>query len=207
MKLYYVPGTCSLAPHIIARELGIDLKLEKVDFVTKTYGDGRDFNEINPKGYVPALELDNGEVLTEGPAIMQYLADLRPEGGLAPANGTFERVRLQELLGYINSELHKSFGPLWNPASLPEVREERSEYLRKRFGLFEKLLAKQPYLMGDRFTVADVYLFVVAAWSKPTKFDLSPFPVIQEFQKRIGSRPAVQQAMVAEGLIKAAAAA
>lgn len=202
MKLYYSPGACSLSPHITAIEAGIPIELEKVDTKTHQTQSGKDFYALNPKGYVPALELDNGELLTEGPAIVQYLADLKPESGLAPANGTLARYRLQEMMGYINSELHKSFSPLFNPNTSAEVREEKANYLRKRFALVEAILAKQPYLLGDQFTVADGYLFVVTNWANYVKLDISEFPALLAFQKRVGGRPAVQQAMRAEKLIK-----
>lgn len=202
MKLYFSPGACSLSPHIIATEAGIPLELVKVDTSTKTIRQEGDYWEINPKGYVPALELDDGEVLTEGPAIVQYLADRKPGTGLAPANGTFERVRVQEMLNYITSEIHKTYSPLFNPAVLPQVREERLAYLRKRYALIEKRLADRKYLFGDQFTVADAYLFVVTNWARGVKFDLADFPNIQAFQKRVGSRKSVLQAMHAEGLIK-----
>jgi len=205
MKLYFAPGACSLSPHIVAHELGIPLTLAKVDLGTKKVADGSDFWAINPKGYVPALGLDNGEVLTEGTAIVQYLADSKPDGKLAPTNGTIERYRLQEMLGYINSELHKSFGPLFNPKTPPEQRQEREEYLRKRFGLVENQLAGKSYLFGEQFTVADAYLFTVTNWSNFVKLDLSAFPNLLAFQKRAAARPAVHAAMVAEGLIPAAA--
>jgi glutathione S-transferase len=201
MKLYYAPGACSLSPHIVAQELGITLALEKVDFATKKLADGSDFLAINPKGYVPALHLDNGEVLTEGPAIVQYLADSKPDKGLAPANGSLPRYRLQEMLGYINSELHKTFSPLFNPKTLPEVRQEREEYLRKRFAPLDKRLADQPFLFGEQFTVADAYLFTVTNWSKFVKLDLSAFPNLLAFQGRVAARPAVQAALAAEGLL------
>jgi len=205
MKLYFAPGACSLSPHIVAHELGIPLTLAKVDLGTKKVADGSDFWAINPKGYVPALGLDSGEVLTEGTAIVQYLADSKPDGKLAPANGTIERYHLQEMLGYINSELHKSFAPLFNPKTPPEQRQEREEYLRKRFGLIEKQLADRSYLFGEHFTVADAYLFTVTNWSNFVKLDLSAFPNLLAFQKRVAARPAVQAAMVAEGLLPAAA--
>ena len=204
MKLFYSPGACSLSPHIVATEAGIPLELVKVDLKTKTVRKEGDFWDINPKGYVPALQLDSGEVLTEGPAIVQYLADQRPEAGLAPANGTFERVRVQELLSYITSEIHKTYSPLFNPAILPEVREERLAYLHKRYALLEKQLEGQKYFFGDRFTVADAYLFVVTTWARGVKFDLTDFPNIQAFQKRVGGRKTVLEAMRAEGLIKEA---
>ena len=207
MKLYYAPGVCSLASHIVAHEAGIDLKIEQVDTKAKRTETGRDYLEVTPKGYVPALEFDDGEVLTEGPAILQYLADLKPESGLAPANGTLARSRLQETLGYINSEIHKSYSPLFNPATPDEVRDERKAYLRKRYALLDQRLAKQPWLQGERFTAADAYLFVVTNWAKGAELDLSDFPSLLAFQKRVAERPAVQAAMAAEGLIKAAKAA
>lgn len=200
MKLFYSPGACSLSPHIVAHEAGIDLKLEKVDTKTKTIKVEGDFWSVNPKGYVPALELDNGEILTEGPAIVQYLADLKPASNLAPANGTWGRVRLQEMLNYITSEIHKTYSPLWNPKVSTEVRKERTEYLRTRYALLDKQLADRKFLFGDQFTVADAYLFVVTNWSKPTNVDLSEFRNLQAFQKRVAARPAVQAAMAAEGL-------
>jgi len=200
MKLYFSPGACSLSPHIVAHELGIPLTLEKVDTATKKTHDGRDFWKINPKGYVPALELDNGEILTEGPAIVQYLADKNPAANLVPASGTLERYRMQEMLGYINSEIHKAYSPLFNPKTSSELREEREAYLRRRYGLLEKLLAGKTYLFGDQFTIADAYLFTVTSWARFLKLDLSDFPNLLAFQARVATRPAVQAAMAAEGL-------
>lgn len=200
MKLYYTPGACSLSPHIVAHELGIALQLHKVDLKTKQIENGADYLTINPKGYVPLLTLDNGELLSEGPAIVQYLADLKPESGLAPPNGTLARYRLQEILTYINSEIHKSYSPLFNPSTTPEVRAEREEYLRKRYALIEKKLGEQPYLIGSSFSVADAYLFTVTNWSNFVKLDLSGFPNVLAFQKRVAERPAVQAALRAEGL-------
>ena len=202
MKLYYAPGACSLAPHIIAREAGIELTLEKVDLGSKKTASGKDYLAINPKGYVPALEFAQGQVLTEGPAIQQYLADQKPGSGLAPPNGTIERYRLQEMLTYINSEIHKSFGPLFNPKVLPEVREERLAYLRKRFDYLDKHLAGKSFLIGDRFTVADAYLFVMVGWASHVGLDLAALANIVAFHKCVAARPAVQAAMKAEGLIK-----
>ena len=207
MKLYYSPGACSLSPHIVAHELGLPLQTEKVDTKTKRTETGRDFWQINRKGYVPVLELDNGEVLTEGPAIVQYLADLKPDGKLAPANGTLARARLQEMLNYVTSEIHKSYSPLFSDATPEATREERKAYLAKRYDFIEKILSKQPWLLGEHFTVADAYLFTVTRWADFVKFDLSAFPSLQAFQKRVAARPAVQAAMVSEGLIKAAKAA
>ncbi|WP_437612534.1 glutathione transferase GstA [Sorangium sp. So ce834] len=200
MKLYFSPGACSLSPHVVARELGIELTLDKVDVASKKTSSGRDFWAINPKGYVPALELDGGEVLTEGPAIVQYLADQKPEAKLVPPPGTMARYRVQEMLGYINSELHKSYSPLFNPKTSPEQRQEREEYLRKRYGVIEAALAKGPYLFGEQFTVADAYLFTVTNWANFVKLDLSAFPNLLAFQRRVAARPAVQGAMRAEGL-------
>jgi glutathione S-transferase len=202
MKLYYSPGACSLAPHIVATELGIELALEKVDTKTKQTASGQDFATINPKGYVPALQLDTGDVLTEGPVVSQYLSDLKPEAGFAPAYGTLARYRLQEILGYINSEIHKSYSPLFNPATTDDVREERKQYLKKRYALIESMLSKSPYLSSEEFGIADAYLFTVTNWSRTVQLDLSEFPSLMAFQKRVGARPAVQTAMRDEGLIK-----
>lgn len=202
MKLYYATGTCSLSPHIVALEAGLTPQLEKVDNKAKRTESGQDFWQINPKGYVPVLALDNGELLTEGPAIVQYLADLKPESGLAPANGTLARYRLQEMLGYINSEIHKSYSPLFKPDTPEATRTERKEYLQRRYQFIEGVLAKQPYLLGDRFTAADAYLFTVTNWAKHVELDLSGFPALLAFQKRVAERPAVGAAMEAEGLIK-----
>jgi len=207
MKLFYSPGACSLSPHIVAREAGIELKLQKVDTRTKTATVEGDFWAVNPKGYVPALELDNGEILTEGPAIVQYLADLKPASQLAPANGTWARVRLQEMLNYITSEIHKSYSPLFNPSVSNDVRQERVEYLRRRYALLDRQLADRSYLFGDQFTVADAYLFVVTNWAQSTRVDLSDFTHLAAFQKRVAARPAVRAAMTAEGLLPAKKAA
>ena len=202
MKLYYSPGTCSLSPHIVAREAGIDLTLDKVDLATKKTSGGRDYLAINPKGYVPALELDDKRTITEGPAIVQYLADQKPESGLAPANGTFERYKLQEMLSYITSELHKSYSPLFRKETPAETRDERLAYLRKRYQLIDHLLEGRSLLFGDRFSVADAYLFAVTRWAAGVKLDLSEFKHLQAWQQRVAERPAVQDAMKAEGLIK-----
>jgi glutathione S-transferase len=204
MKLYYAAGACSLSPHIVALEAGIAVELIKVDNKAKRTASGEDFLHINPKGYVPALQLESGELLTEGPAIVQYLADLKPESGLAPANGTTARYRLQEMLGYINSELHKSYSPLFKPDTPDAVREERQAYLRKRYAFLEQRLSKHDWLIGDQFTAADAYLFTVTNWAQHVKLDLSDFPAIVAFQQRVASRPKVQSALQAEGLLKAA---
>jgi glutathione S-transferase len=202
MKLYYSPGACSLASHIVAEELGIKVELDKVNLATKVTASGADFTALNPKGYVPALQLDDGAVLTEGTAIVQYLADAKAGAKLAPANGTMDRYKLQALLAYINSELHKSFSPLFNPATSPDVRAERQAYLRKRYAYIENELKGKSYLTGEHFTVADAYLFTVTNWASIVKLDLSDFPNLLAFQKRVAARPAVVAAMTAEGLIK-----
>lgn len=201
MKLFYMPGACSLASHIVAREAGVSLEPVKMDRATRRTADGRDYLAINPKGYVPALEFDDGQVLTEGPAILQYLADRKPDSGLAPAAGTLERYRLQETLTYINGEIHKTMGALFNPAITAEARQERVDYLNKRYPLIEKQLAGKSYLFGETFTAADAYLFVVTSWSGMLKVDLSAYPNLMAFQKRVAARPGVQAAMKAEGLI------
>lgn len=202
MKLYFSPGACSLSPHITAREAGIDLELVKVDGRSKKTANGADFWAVNAKGYVPVLELDDGDVLTEGPAIVQYLADQKPDTKLAPENGTLARYRLQEMLGYINSEIHKTYSPLFVPSTTAEVRKEKEEYLKKRFAFLEKALADKSYLFGDTFTVADAYLFTVVNWAGFVKLDLAEFPNLQAFHKRVAERPAVQAALKAEGLLK-----
>jgi len=207
MKLYYSPGACSLSPHIVAHELGTALSIEKVDTKTKRTESGRDFWQINPKGYVPALELDNGEVLTEGPAIVQYLADQKGNTQLAPANGTLARARLQEMLNYITSEIHKTYSPLFKDDTSEATREERKAYLTRRYEYLERILAKQQWLLGEHFTVADAYLFTVTRWAAAVKLDLSGYPALLAFQERIAKRPGVQAAMLSEGLIKQKAAA
>lgn len=200
MKLYYMPGACSLASHIVALEAGIPLQLVKVDGKTKRTENGDDFLQINPKGYVPALKLDSGELLTEGTAIVQYLADQKPESKLAPPNGSLPRYQLQEYLGYINSELHKSYSPLFNPATSNDVRQERKDYLRKRYAMLDGVLAKQDWLLGDHFSVADAYLFTITRWAGSVDLDLSEFKGLAAFQQRVAARPKVQAAMQAEGL-------
>jgi len=200
MKLYFSPGACSLSPHIVARELGIELTLDKVDTGAKKLSGDRDYYAINPKGYVPALELDDGQLLTEGPAIVQYLADKKPDAKLVPPNGTLERYRMQEMLGYINSEIHKTYSPLFNSKTGAEQRQEREAYLRKRYPVIDKALAGKSYLFGEGFSVADAYLFTVTNWATFLKIDLTEFPNLVAFQKRVAARPAVQAAMKAEGL-------
>ena len=200
MKLYYSPGACSLSPHIVAREAGINVELKKVNTKDKTIDGGGDFWQVNAKGYVPALELDNGERLTEGPAIVQYLADQKSDTGLAPKNGSLERYRVQEWLNFLTSEVHKQFSPLFRPTTPEEYKTIAKENLAKRFDWLDKELAGKDYLMGKQFTVADAYLFVLSRWTTPTKIDLGKWPNLLAYQKRVAARPKVQEALKAEGL-------
>jgi len=202
LKLYYSPGACSLSPHIVLREAG--LAFEPVLASTKTHKlqDGTDYYGINPKGYVPLLELDNGERLTEGPAIVQYIADQVPAKKLAPAAGTMARYRLQEWLNFITSEIHKSFSPLFNPAMPEEGKALYRTRLGDRFKWVDGQLAGKNYLMGEDFSVADAYLFVVAGWSKHVGVDISGLANLGAFMARMAARPAVQEALKAEGLLK-----
>ena len=205
MQLYFAPGACSLASHITAREAGINLDLKRADTKTKKLEDGSDYLAVNSKGAVPALKLDNGQVLTEGVAIMQYLADQKPDSGLAPKNGTMERYRVQEWLNYITSEVHKGFSPLWNPTADPAVKTYALDGLKKKFDWLNTQLTGKKYLTGDTFTVADAYLFTVMNWTNFLSVDLAPWPALKEFQARVAARPKVQEALEAEGLTKKAA--
>jgi glutathione S-transferase len=202
MKLYFSPGACSLSPHIVLNEAGLAFEKVKVDTKTKTMDGGGDFKTVNPLGYVPALQLDDGAILTEGPAIVQYIADKVPDKKLAPPNGTMERTKLQMWLNFITSELHKSFSPLFNPSMPDEAKKIFRERLSARFAHLDKHLAKNEYLMGNAFSVADAYLFVVSNWASRVDVDLSPHANVLAYRKRVGGRPAVQAAMKAEGLIK-----
>lgn len=204
MKLYFAPETCSLSPHIVLRELRLPFELVRVDNKTKKTADGSDFLVVNPKGYVAALELDNGEVLTEGPAIVQFLADLKPEAGLAPQNGTWARVRLQEWLNFITSEIHAGSSPLFNAAIPDSVKAIFKERLFHRFEQIVATLTVQDYLMGERFGVADAYLFTVLRWMRFFSIDLNRWPAIAAYMERIGARPAVQAALEVEGTPRAA---
>ena len=205
MKLFYAPGACSLSPHIVRRELGLPFALEAVDLGTKKTGSGADFAAINPKGYVPALQLDGGEVLTEGAAIVQYLADKHAPGTLAPVAGTVERARLNGHLNFISAELHKAFVPLFNPALAPEARDAAVANLGRKLDVVERALADgRPYLTGPDFTVADAYLFVVLSWAPRLGVDLARWPHLGGFSQRVAARAAVQAAMAAEGLSNAA---
>lgn len=201
MKLYYFPGACSMAAHIALREAGLPFDLEKVDLMgSRQTESGVDFASINPKGYVPALQLDNGQILTEVGVVMQYIADQKPGSGLAPAAGTLERYRLMEMLNFITSELHKNFTPLFNPAASAEAKEGATANITKRLAYLNDQLAGKQYLLGDTFTVADAYLTAVLGWCQFVKFDLSAWPNLGAFAGRVMSRPAVQATMQAEGL-------
>jgi glutathione S-transferase len=204
MKLYYSPGACSLSPHIVLREAGLPVELVKVDLRAKKTEGGEDFSTINAKGSVPVVKLDDGDYLTEGAAIVQVIADKAPGKKLAPANGTKERVRLQEWLNYVASEVHKGIGQLFNPAMPEEYKTAVKNGLAARqLPYLEKALAGRDYIMGD-FSVVDAYLFTVLNWTKLHKIDLSAFPNITAYMTRMAARPAVQEAMKAEGLLKAA---
>ena len=202
IKLYYSPGACSLSPHIALAEAGLTYTTEKVDLKTKKTETGGDFFAINPAGYVPALVLDNGETLTEGPAIVQYIADLAPAKKLAPPAGSFERVRLQEVLNFISTELHKSFSPLFNPTAPEEWKTFTRGLIGRRLDVVEQKLAGRDYLMGD-FSVADGYLFTVLGWGRLVGVDVKENrPLVAAYLGRVMARPGVQQAMKEEGLIK-----
>lgn len=198
MKLYFSPGACSLSPHIVACEAGITLALERVDLRTKKTETGADFTRINPKGYVPALELDDGQMLTEGPAIVQYLADRAPKTGLAPQAGTMERYRLQEWLGFIGTEIHKSFGALFSPKAPDAWKATAREMIANRLDYVANELQGKAFLMGDTFTVADAYLFTVLGWTKHVGIDMTRWPALTQYCERIAARPAVQAAQKAE---------
>jgi glutathione S-transferase len=200
LKLYFAPGVCSLSPHIVLEESGLPFETEQVDLRKKTTATGADYNAVNPKGYVPALVLDNGVLLTEGPAIVQYLADQVPDKQLAPANGTLARYQLQSWLTFIGTEVHKNFTPFFKPDSTPEMKAVAQANLVNRLGYINTELAGREYLLPEGYSVADIYLFVVLGWAKVIKLDLTPWPQLQALQARVGARPAVQRALKAEGL-------
>ena len=202
MKLYYSPGACSLSPHIVAVEAGIPVELEKVDLAKHKTEGGQDYLTINPKGYVPALRLDDGSILTEGPAIVQYLADQKPASHLAPAAGTIERYRLQEWLTFIGTELHKSFGALFNKASSDEAKNTAKTNINKRLAYINDQLADRQFLLGSNFTVADAYAFTIINWTNFVGIDLKAYPNIAAYQARVGGRPKVYETLKAEGLAK-----
>jgi glutathione S-transferase len=203
MKLYYSPGACSLSPHIVLREAGLDFDLALASTKTKKLADGSDFYQVNPKGQVPVLELNDGVRLTEGPAIVQYLADQKPESGLAPKAGTIERYRLMEWLNFITSELHKGYSPLFNPAMPEEGKAVYRARTAERLQWVDSQLEGRDYLLGAQFSVADAYLFTVTNWSAVTGIDMSAFKHLAAFRERVAARPAVQAAMEAEGLKRA----
>ena len=202
MKLYYATAACSQAANISLREAGLPFEMVKVDLPTKKTADGLDYLEVNPKGYVPALRLDNGEVLTEKVAVLQYVADRNPAAKLAPPLGSMERYRLMEWLAFINSEVHKAFSPLFRPDATEEVKQYTRKNLTRRLDYLNRVLANKTYLMGEQFTVADAYLFVVLSWSGYVKLDMTPWPQLKRYVERIGARPQVIEALKSEGLIK-----
>jgi glutathione S-transferase len=202
MKLFYSPGACSLSPHIVLLEAGLPFTVEKTDLKTKKTETGSDFYAINSKGAVPALQLDDGRVLTEGPAIVQYLADQKPESGLAPRAGTFERYQLMEILNYITSELHKGYSPLFNPKISADWKASAMANLGKKFDWLSGFLGSKTFLMGTAFSVADAYLFTVLRWSEHVGVDLAKWPVLTAYRARVAERPKVQEALKAEGLTK-----
>lgn len=205
MKLFFTPGACSLSPHIVLREANLPFDLVQVDLRAKKTKSGDDFSKINPKGYVPALQLDDGSLLTEGPAMVQYLADKAPSAKLAPANGTMERYRLQEQLNFISTELHKGFSPLFNPAIPESFKQVVLDRVKGRLKMADAALAGKQYLNGDQFTVADAYLFTITGWGLAFGLDYADMPNIKAFRDRVAARPAVQAALKAEADAKAAA--
>jgi glutathione S-transferase len=204
MKLYYSPGACSLSPHIALLEAGLPYDLVKVDLRAKKLENGDDYLKVNPKGQVPALALDSGEVVTEGPVIVQMIADKASAKNLAPARDSAERYKLQEWLNYITTELHKNFGPMFSPVLADDAKAFFKDRLMGKFKYVESQLAGRDYVMGKQFTVADGYLFTMLAWADRLKFDLSAMPNLLAYRARVGSRPKVQEALTREGLLKAA---
>lgn len=202
MKLYYSPGACSMAPHIVAREAGYKFDLVKVDIPNKKTETGEDYWKINPKGYVPALQLDDGQVLTEVQVICQYLADQKPESGLVPKFGTMERYREMEWLNFASSEVHKQIGALFNPKLTPEMKEVQLAVVERRLNALDKMLEGKQYTMGAKFTVADAYLFTVLSWTKLHKIDVGKWPNVKNYIARVADRSKVQETMKAEGLVK-----
>lgn len=201
MKLYYAPGACSQAPNIVAREAGLDIELANVRFPDKVTDDGEKLTDVNPKGAVPTLRLDDGEVLTENAVILQYLADRAGGSELAlPASG-IERYRLLEWLNFIATELHKGFGPLWNPATPEQFRQATREALGRKFDYLQEKIGDGPWILGDRFSILDAYAFAVLNWTKLHKIDIGRWPGLAAYLERIAARPAVQEALRAEGLI------
>jgi glutathione S-transferase len=206
MKLYYSPGACSLSPHIAFREAGLPVTLVRVNTKTHQLDDGTDYYTINPRGYVPVLELDSGERLSEGPAIVQYLADRNLASGLAPAAGTTERYRLQEWLNFISTELHKQFSPMFAANTPPEYQQILKERIAKRFDWLSNELKGKDYLLGKQFTVADAYLYTILRWTAFVGIDLAKWPVLAGYSARVTARPKVHEALITEGLVKQPAA-
>jgi glutathione S-transferase len=202
MKLYYSPGACSLSPHIVVSETGINVELEKVNLAEHKTASGQDYMTINPKGYVPALRLDDGSVLTEGPAIVQYLADQKPGSGLIPAAGSIDRYRVQEWLNFIGTELHKNFGALFNKATPDATKEGAKASITKRLAYLDEKLAGKQYLMGSNFTVADAYAFTIVNWTNFVGIDLKPYPNLAAYMARVAARPKVLETLKSEGLAK-----
>jgi len=202
MKLYYLSGACSLASNVALRDAGLKFELVKVDRRTKRTADGLDFNEVNPKGYVPALRLDNGEVLTENVAVLQYIADRNPAAKLAPPAGTMERYRLMEWLSFINSEVHKQFSPLFRQELPEDTRQYARNILSARLEYLQRTMGSKSFLMGEQYTVADPYLFTVLSWGAHVDFDIGKWPQLKRYVERIGERPNVIEARAAERLVK-----
>ena len=202
MKLYISPGACSLSPHIVVSETGLNVELEKVNLAEHKTASGQDYMTINPKGYVPALRLDDGSVLTEGPAIVQYLADQKPGSGLIPAAGSIDRYRVQEWLNFIGTELHKNFGALFNKATPDAVKETTRANITKRLAYLNDQLAGKQYLMGSNFTVADAYTFTIVNWTNFVGIDLKPYPNLAAYMGRVAARPKVLETLKSEGLVK-----
>jgi glutathione S-transferase len=201
VKLYFSPGACSLAPHILLNEAGYAYETEKVDLAAKKTASGGDFFAINPKGYVPAIALDDGQLVTEVQVILRYLADQKPQSGLMPKPGTMERVRAEEWLNFIASEMHKSYGPIFRPTTPEEYKTLSRAYIARRLAILEKQLAGNQYVLGDKFSAADAYAFTILRWSGFTKVDLTPFPSIVAYMARMEARPKVQQTLKEEGLL------
>ena len=202
MKLYFAPGACSLSPHIVVSETGLNVELEKVNLAEHKTASGQDYMTINPKGYVPALQLDDGSVLTEGPAIVQYLADQKPGSGLIPGAGSIDRYRVQEWLNFIGTELHKNFGALFNKATPDAVKETTKANINKRLAYLNDRLAGKQYLMGSNFTVADAYAFTIVNWTNFVGIDLKPYPNLGAYMGRVAARPKVLETLKSEGLVK-----
>ncbi len=203
MKLYYSPGACSLSPHIALKEAGLPFDLVRVDLKAKKLEDGSDYNAINPKGQVPALGLDSGDLLTEGAVIVQMIADTAPQKNLAPANGTSDRYKLQEWLNFIASELHKNFSPLFQPVLSDDTKTFFKDRLMGKFKYIDGALKGRDYVMGNHFTVPDAYLFTMLAWADRVGLDISGLPNLVAYKARVAARPKVQEALTAEGLLKA----